>query len=60
MDQWWMTIPESLKEPELLRSLSYPGSAAFGITAIVCALSIVLVLTWLLAVQRYTQPRRKG
>jgi len=56
MEEWWTTTPELIREAELIHSLSYPGSAALAIIAAVCAASTVLVLLWLLAVQRYLHP----
>jgi hypothetical protein len=59
MEESRMTIPESLKDPELIRSLCYPGPATFVIIAAICVVSTALLLLWLLAVQRYTRLKRQ-
>jgi hypothetical protein len=60
MEEWWMTTSESVRQAELLRNLSYPGSAALAIITAVCVVSTALALLWLLAVQRYVLAEAEG
>jgi len=59
MEKWLTTLPEITRLSELNAQLSHQVTSIFMVLATIYAVSIVLTVAWLLAIQRYIWQRNR-